>query len=103
VIFYGSVTPDSASVVEVCVPCSGELEPTENIAIKLEPAHEEAFVRLTKDEMDFPGILHAYDAVAGWLKENNKTCSRLSSREVYFADWLTTAGHEPVCDITFPY
>jgi DNA-binding transcriptional MerR regulator len=103
VIFYGSVTPDSASTVEVCVPFVGVLEPTQSIAIKFEPAHEEAFVRLTKDEMEFPGILHAYDAVAGWLKENNKTCSSLSSREVYFADWLRTAGHEPVCDITFPY
>jgi DNA-binding transcriptional MerR regulator len=103
VIFYGPVTPDSASTVEVCVPFVGVLEPTAQIAIKFEPAHQEAFVRLTKDEMEFPGILHAYDAVAGWLKENNKTCSSLSSREVYFADWLTTAGHEPLCDITFPY
>lgn len=103
VIFYGSVTPDSASTVEVCVPFTGALEPTEKINIKLEPAHEEAYTRLSKDDMEFPGILHAYDAVVAWLKENNKTCSSLSSREVYFADWATTAGHEPVCDITFPY
>jgi DNA-binding transcriptional MerR regulator len=103
VIFYGPVTPDSASMVEVCVPFLGALEPTNNIAIKLEFAHEEAYARLTKDEMEFPGILHAYDAVAGWLKANNKTCSSLSSREVYFADWMSTAGHELVCDITFPY
>ncbi len=103
VIFYGAVTPDSASVVEICVPFIGTLEPTTTIAIKLEPAHEEAYARLTKDEMEFPGILHAYDAVATWLKDNNKTCSSLSSREVYFADWVSTSGHEPVCDITFPF
>lgn len=103
IIFYGLVTPDSASMVEVCVPFTGVLEPTEHIAIKLEPAHEEAFARLTKDETEFSGILHAFDAVAGWLKENNKTCSSLSSREVYFTDWANTAGHEPACDITFPF
>ena len=101
VIYYGSVTPDSASVVEVCVPYSGTLEPNENFAIKFEPAHEEAFVRLSKAEVEFPGILHAYDAVRGWMSSNNRTCSKLSSREVYFTDWDKTADHEPACDVVF--
>ena len=82
VVYHGKVDEDSDGPVEVCVPFAGSLEPQGQIRIRLEPAHHEAYTRLTKAQVAFPGILEAYDAVYKYLKNQGKT--RDSPREVYF-------------------
>lgn len=102
VIFHGQVNEDSSGPVEVCVPFEGGLEPSGSIGIRLEPAHLEAFTRITKAQVEFPGILKAYDAVEGWLKSQGKGMSA-APREVYFAPWDQIGPDDPACDIAFPY
>ena len=102
VAYHGEVNVDSDGPVETCVPFTGSLEPKGDMRIRLEPAHKEAYVRLTKAQVVFPDILEAYDAVSNYLRESGKTISG-SPREVYFTDWNMVGDNEPACDIAFPY
>jgi DNA-binding transcriptional MerR regulator len=102
VIYHGEVNEDSDGPVEVCVPFTGSLEPVGEMRIRLEGDHEEAYTRLTKAQVEFPGILEAYDAVYTYLKEQGKTKTG-APREVYFADREKTAEDEPLCDVAFPF
>jgi DNA-binding transcriptional MerR regulator len=102
VVYHGKVDEDSDGPVEVCVPFAGSAEPEGKIRIRLEPAHQEAYTRLTKAQVAFPGILEAYDAVDKHLKEQGKTMSD-SPREVYFLDWNKANDNDPACDVTFPF
>ena len=102
VAYHGEVNVDSDGPVETCVPFTGSLEPKGDVRVRLEPAHQEAYVRLTKAQVVFPDILEAYDAVYKHLQAAGKTPSG-SPREVYFADWEDVEDDEPACDIAFPY
>jgi hypothetical protein len=102
-IFHGPVTPDQSSLVEVCVPFVGSVEPTADIAIRLEPEHHEAFTPLTNRECQFPQILHAYDAVAQWVHANGEMIAAMPSREVYVAEVPKAGLDEHVMDVAFPY
>ena len=75
-------------------------ESTES-AIRSEPAHREAYVRLTKAQVEYPQILSAYDAVAQWIGSNGRAVSG-SPREVYFTDWNAAGPGDEVCDVAFP-
>jgi DNA-binding transcriptional MerR regulator len=73
VVYHGEVNEDSDGPVEVCIPFTGGLEPEGQMRIRLEPAHQEAYTRITKAQVAFPRILEAYDAIAKYLREQGKT------------------------------
>jgi DNA-binding transcriptional MerR regulator len=100
VIYYGEVSEDSDGPVEVCLPVGAPLEPGSAAAMRLEAEHREAYVRITKAQVEYPQILSAYDAVSQWLAANNLTPG--PPREVYFADFHAAAPTDEVCDIAFP-
>ncbi len=102
VAYHGEVNLDSDGPVEVCIPYDGTLEPIDQLRLRLEPAHREAFTRITKQQVEFPVILEAYEAVESWVRSNGHAVSG-SPREVYFVDFDAAADHEPACDIAFPY
>ncbi len=102
VIYHGEVTPDSANRVDVCVPITGDLQPTEEILIQIEPAHLEAYTTLKKSQVVFPEILHAYDAVGKWCGSNGKKHGG-NPREVYFCDFMAAQDDDDVTDIAFPF
>ncbi|KOX13152.1 MerR family transcriptional regulator [Saccharothrix sp. NRRL B-16348] len=99
VVYHGEVNEDSDGPVEVCVPIGAQ--PDGGVAARVEPAHREAYVRLTKAQVVYPQILSAYDAVAVWIKENGHTVHD-GPREVYFADFDAAGPGDEVCDIAFP-
>lgn len=103
VIFHGPVTEDQSALVEVCVPFEGSIGAHDVITLKTEPAHHEAFVTVTREGLEFPAILGAYDAVAGWVHANGEFIADLPSREVYIAEVPEAAPDDDVCDIAFPY
>lgn len=103
VIFHGPVTPDQAARVEVCIVISGAAEPEGDITLRVEAAHEEAYTTLTREGIQFPAILAAYDSVAGWVMKNGSMIESMPSREVYFTDVLKADVNDPVCDVAFPY
>ncbi len=102
VVYHGKVDADSDALVEVCFPFTGHLEPVDDISIRLEPAHEEAYVTMTKPQLEFPDILQGYDAVDRWLSSQGKVCT-LSPREIYFGDWDNISNTDPAFDIAYPF
>jgi DNA-binding transcriptional MerR regulator len=103
VLYHGEVNLDSDGPVEVCVPYEGTaLEPHGTVRLRIEPAHNEAFTRITKRQVKFPRILDAYAAVEAWVQEHGHSVFG-SPREVYFVDWSAVGDDDPACDIAFPY
>lgn len=101
VIYHGEVNEDSDGPVEVCVPIARDRDVAGDVPSRLEPAHGEAFTRITKAQVEFPQILSAYEAVDSWIRSEEKTLTG-SPREVYFADWDAAGPDDEVCDIAFP-
>src|SRR5690606_1832582 len=83
VIYHGQVTMDADGPVEVCVPVNGVVEPADDIRVRVEPAHAEAYARITKAQVAYPEILEAYDSVHAWLEQKGKKTGEWSPREVY--------------------
>ena len=100
VVYHGEVNEDSDGPVEVCVPVGSDVEAA-GTAIRREAAHREAYTRITKAQVEYPQILSAYDAVAGWIGSEGRTVAG-SPREVYFTDFMAAAPDDEVCDIAFP-
>lgn len=100
VIYHGEVTEDSDGPVEACTPVDPARAAELDAATRLEPAHREAFLTITKAQVRYPDILSAYDAVESWIARNGHTVTG-SPREVYFADFETAAADDPVVDIAF--
>lgn len=101
VVYHGEVNEDGDGPVEVCVPIGAAPPAPADVAVRTEPAHREAYTRLTRAQVEFPQILSAYDAVAQWAGANGKTVAA-APREVYFADFVAAGPGDPVCDVAFP-
>ena len=98
---HGEVNEDGDGPVEVCVPIDPTRQGVSDTAMRREAAHDEAYVRLKKAQVEFPQILTAYDAVAQWIGASGCTHSG-PPREVYFAEFGTAAPEDEVCDVAFP-
>jgi DNA-binding transcriptional MerR regulator len=101
-IFHGIVDHESDGPLEAVLPCPEEVQATEAVGIRTEPAHDEAFTTITKAQWDYPAILAAYDAVACSAEAAARPGSRLSCREVYRADPQAIGPDELICDIAYP-
>lgn len=100
VVYHGEVTEDSDGPVECCVPVTGEAD-LNGQAHRLEPAHREAFTRITVAQVEYPQILSAYEAVERWTQENGREVTG-PPREVYLADFASLGPGDDGCDIAFP-
>lgn len=99
-IYHGEVNEDSDGPVEVCVPV-GQEGVAADLPTRREPAHREAYTRITKAQVVYPQILAAYDAVSAWVAAQGRICDG-SPREVYFTDSSAATPTDEVCDIAFP-
>lgn len=104
VIFHGLVSADSDGPVEVCVPVSHLPTDQSELAWRVEPAHHEAFIQVTKVHFEVPAILSIYDQLDGWISGHGQTRAG-SSREVYVPDTepLFAAADEYICDVAIPF
>lgn len=101
VIYHGEVNDESDGPVEVCVPIHPAHQKEFDAPTRIEPAHREAYTRITKSLVEFPRILTAYDAVEHWIAANGKAMAG-APREVYFADFMNAGPDDEVVDIAFP-
>lgn len=99
VIFHGQVNETDNGPVEICLPILSEVDlagqPT-----RVEPAHREAYTKITKSQVDFPQILGAYEAVHTWVEANATMTG--SPREVYVDGFADLQPDDYGCDIAFP-
>jgi hypothetical protein len=101
VVYHGEVGEGSDGPVEVCIPIPPESASHQPFPTRIEPAHREAYVRITKAQVRFPEILSAYDAVESWVRQHGEQLSG-SPREVYFVDFDAAAPDDEAVDIAFP-
>jgi DNA-binding transcriptional MerR regulator len=101
VIYHGEVNEDSDGPAEACVPIDLAKEGSADEAVRREPAHREAYVRLRKAQVAFPQILSAYDGVTGWVVSQGLVVAG-SPREVYFTDFASAGPTAEVCDVALP-
>lgn len=101
IIYHGEVNEESDGPVEVCVPVNPERAAEIDAAIRIEPAHREAYTRIRKTQVEFPQILDAYEAVEQWMVKHAREMTG-SPREVYFTDFMNAGPDDEVCDIAFP-
>ncbi|UQN09051.1 MerR family transcriptional regulator [Deinococcus sp. QL22] len=102
VIYHGEVNTDSDGPIEMCVPYTGLLTVPDGVTLRTEPAHQEAFVTLTKQQFEFPAILQAYDATAAYARAHGDS-GPSACREVYHADWDASGENDSVGDVAWPF
>lgn len=85
VVYHGMVTEDGDGPVEVVRPFTGRVDPAGALRIRLQPAGREAVTRLSRGQVEFPGILRAYDAVGAWVDAHGLERAG-SPAEVYLGD-----------------
>jgi DNA-binding transcriptional MerR regulator len=101
-VFHGIVDHESDGPLEAMLGCAEDVEVTDLIGIRTEPAHDEAYTTITKAQWDYPAILAAYDAVACSSEVTARPKSRLSCREVYLARPDDIGDDDLICDVAFP-
>jgi DNA-binding transcriptional MerR regulator len=101
-IFHGVVDHDSDGPLEAVLGCPDDVQVTDQIGIRTEPAHDEAFTTITKAQWAYPAILAAYDAVACSPEVSARPRGRLSCREVYVAEPQAIGDDDLICDIAYP-
>jgi hypothetical protein len=103
VIFHGLVSADSDGPVEVCVPVTNLPDNPAELAWRIEPAHHEAFIQVTKVLFEVPAILSVYDQLAQWASASGRKQTG-SPREVYApgVEILFAAPDAHICDVAVP-
>jgi len=104
VLYHEPCDAETAGLVEVMVPFEGSMEPVDDFVIRIEGSHSEAYATITKEQVVFPTILQAYEAVGQWLDDNDVAMAG-APREVYFdpRPWDDLAPKDPAADIAFPF
>jgi effector-binding domain-containing protein len=101
VVYHGMVDDENDGPVEVCVPIGAAYEGASAVPMRTERAHREAYARLRKEQVVFPEIMGAYDAVSKWIDAQGLAVAD-APREVYFTDFMAAAPGDEVCDVAFP-
>jgi hypothetical protein len=104
VIFHGTVTADSDGPVEVCVPVRHPPEDPAELAWRVEPAHREAFIQVTRSQFEIPAIWSVNDQLRRWVAAPGRRRDGVP-REVYRSDvepLFATAGQQ-ICDVAMPF
>jgi len=104
VIFHGIVSADSDGPVEVCVPVTQLSDNPSDVAWRVEAAHHEAFIQVTKIHFEAPAILSVYDQLARWVSAAGRKRAG-SPREIYTpgVEPLFAAADAHVCDVAMPF
>jgi RNA polymerase sigma factor (sigma-70 family) len=106
-IYRGTVREDQHAPVEICLPVSGAIQATMEIAVKeLPPAHV-AYTVTTVRQSIFPGVLKAYEAIEEWIASQGHTAAD-DPREIYLnfntSIFSPTASlDDPCVEIARPY
>ncbi|MDH2442526.1 hypothetical protein QDR37_01070 [Amnibacterium sp. CER49] len=99
-VFHGPVSEDEDGPVEACTPVDGDVS---RVAAehRTEPAHDEAFTTISRAQLEYPGVLRAYDAVVAWIEQRGGETTG-APREVYLGDVDAAAPDDRIARIAFP-
>jgi RNA polymerase sigma factor (sigma-70 family) len=106
-IYQGSVREDQHASVEICLPVTGDIQATIEIAVKELPPARVAYTVITVRQSIYPGVLKAYEAIEEWITSQGYTVAD-APREIYlnFTTSIfspTASLDEPCVEIGWPY
>jgi DNA-binding transcriptional MerR regulator len=103
-VFYGEVSDDSDGPMELCRPVAED--PTAgpamaDVQLRVEPAHDEVYIRLAMKDMGWPALAPAADALEAWVREHRREPAG-TLRQVLIADQRTATPDTLACDLSVP-
>ncbi|MGW7445159.1 MerR family transcriptional regulator [Kitasatospora sp. NPDC054795] len=98
-VYHGLVGEDCDALVEVCAPTPNDVGPHGPFAVRIEPAHREAYTALTR--RGFTAMAAAHDAVGAWAAARGYGRGG-PNREVYHPNRATAGPQEHVVDVAVP-
>ena len=106
-IYHGAVREDQHAPVEICLPVTGAVQATIEIAVKELPAAHVAYTVTTLRQSIYPGVLKAYEAIRAWIDSHGHTVAD-APRETYlnFTTSIfnpTASLDDPCVEIGWPY
>jgi RNA polymerase sigma factor (sigma-70 family) len=106
-IYHGPVREDKHAPVEICLPVTGDIRSTIEIAVKELPTATVAYTTTTLRQSIYPGVLKAYEAIDEWIRSNGHAVAD-DPREVYLnfnaSIFNPTASMDSPCvEIAWPY
>jgi hypothetical protein len=102
-LYHGTFGFDAPTLVEACVVLDGDVEPEDDISVRTEPAHWEAYLPLTKRRLALPALTAAYDDLGKWVALHARMLTAIPPREVYVTDVMVAYEDDHVCDVAFPF
>jgi DNA-binding transcriptional MerR regulator len=105
-IFYGEVSDDSDGPMELCRPVAADTnvdsaDAVADVQLRSELSHDEVFIRLAMEEMGWPTMLPAVDALEAWIREQRRQPAG-ALRQLLIADQRIAAPGALVCDLSVP-
>ena len=105
-VFYGEVSEDSDGPIELCRPVAFDTTATAvddlgDIQLRVEPEHDEAYIRLAAKDVAWPAMLPACDALERWVGEHDRR-PMSALRQVLIADRRTATADTLICDLSIP-
>jgi DNA-binding transcriptional MerR regulator len=101
-VYHGEVTEDSDGPVEVCLPVDADAAGKAGLTSRVEPAHQQAYVRLRTSQTRYPHILSAYDAVFDWVAQHHRRPAG-PPREMYLSHYPDAGPDDEICDVALPF
>lgn len=105
-VFYGEVSDDSDGPLELCRPVAHANPEVSgpamaDVQLRVEPAHDEVFIRIAKKDLGWPALAPAVDALQAWTREQGREPAG-ALRQVLIADQRTATPDTMVCDLSVP-
>jgi hypothetical protein len=72
-----------------------------DVQLRVEPAHDEVFIRLAMKDMGWPALAPAVDALEAWVRGQQREPAGVL-RQVLIGDQRTANPDTPVCDLSIP-
>jgi RNA polymerase sigma factor (sigma-70 family) len=106
-IYHGPVGEDQHAPVEICLPVTGDIQATIEIAVKELPPARVAYTVITVRQSIYPGALKAYAAIEDWIASQGHAVAD-RPREIYLnfntSIFSPTASlDDPCVEIAYPY
>ncbi|UXY32222.1 MerR family transcriptional regulator [Streptomyces sp. HUAS TT20] len=101
-LYHGVISQDGDGPVEVCVPTDDPVEQTDRIRVRIEPAHREAYLKVTGQQRSYAVMEALHDTVAAWIDQRGLRLAG-PAREVYHPNFTAGDDTEHVMDIAYPF
>jgi len=82
-------------------PAAGSAPTMADVQLRVEPAHDEVFIRLAMKDLGWPALAPAVDALEAWVRQQRREPAG-ALRQVLIADQRAATPDTLVCDLSVP-